>query len=370
MRIGRAIAVLRGEHQFHMNLVGRRRLWFLISAIAILISGGGFLARGLNLGIDFRGGTVLEVPNNTNASAQEIQDRLQALGYDEAVVQRVESGDGEVSISVRLETISSEDRAEILDTLAEETGSTPSDISEETIGPRFGRQISQKALLGLIIFLVLVSLYIAFRFEWKMALGALAALFHDLIITVGVYALVGREVTPETVIAILTILGYSLYDTVVIFDKVKENSQSLAIVGRLGYAGMVNLSLNQVFMRSINTSLVVLLPVGTLMFFGGETLQNFAFALFVGLILGAYSSIFLAAPLVAVLKEREPRLAEIKQRAARREEVASVREEKAPEATAQPEKRELVTAAAARPSGTTAPKRRPKKKSRAKRKRR
>ena len=155
-----------------------------------------------------------------------------------------------------------------------------------------------------------------------------------------------------------------------IFDKVKENAQSLAIVNRLGYAGMVNLSLNQVFMRSINTSLVVLLPVGTLMFFGGETLQNFAFALFVGLILGAYSSIFLAAPLVAVLKEREPRLAEIKERTARREEIASVREDKAPAPAAQAEKRELVTAAAARPSESNAAKRRPKKKSRAKRKRR
>ena len=370
MRIGRAIAVLRGEHEFHMDLVGRRRrrLWFLLSAAAIVISGIGLLGPGLNLGIDFRGGTILEIPSEPGVTAQEVQERLREIGYEEAVVQRIESTGGDVSMSARLETISPEDRAELLEALADVTGSTPADVSEETIGPRFGRQISLKALLGLVIFLVLVSIYIAFRFEWKMAVGALAALFHDLIITSGVYALVGREVTPETVIAILTILGYSLYDTVVIFDKIKENASSVALVSRETYSGMVNISLNQVFMRSINTSLVVLFPVGTLMVFGGETLQSFAFALFVGLILGAYSSIFLAAPLVAVLKEREPRFAEIHERVTRREDLAAVRGEAAP-ATEARERRELVTAAT-RPSGGAPVRRRPKKKSRAKRKKR
>jgi preprotein translocase subunit SecF len=271
-------------------------------------------------------------------------------------------------MTARLETITSEERTELVDALAEETGSAIDDVSEESIGPRFGQQISEKALLGLIIFLVLVSIYIAFRFEWKMAIGALAALFHDLIITGGVYALVGREVTPETVIAILTILGYSLYDTVVIFDKVQENAASVALVSRETYTGMVNISLNQVFMRSINTSLVVLLPVGTLMVFGGETLQSFAFALFVGLILGAYSSIFIAAPLVALIKEREPKLAEIRDRVIRRDDLAAVRAEQAP-VSAAGEKRELVPSAV-RPSTGTPPKRRPKKKPRSKRKRR
>jgi preprotein translocase subunit SecF len=350
-----------------MNLVGRKRLWFALSGLAIVVSVIGLLGPGLNLGIDFRGGTILEVPNENGATAEEVQEALQEIGYEEAVVQRIESSQGDVSMSARLETISSEDRADLLEALAAATGSTSAEVSEETIGPRFGRQISLKALLGLVIFLVLVSIYIAFRFEWKMAVGALAALFHDLIVTAGIYALVGREVTPETVIAILTILGYSLYDTVVIFDKVKENASSVALVTRETYAGMVNLSLNQVFMRSINTSLVVLLPVGTLMFFGGETLQSFAFALFVGLILGAYSSIFLAAPLVAVLKEREPRLAEIRDRITRREDLAAVRSERAPKV--EPEKRELVTTAA-RPTASTPPRRRPKKKPRSKRKRR
>lgn len=369
MKLGRAIAVFRGEHEFHINFVGRRRLWFLLSAAAAVISAIGLLGPGLNLGIDFRGGTILRVPTQTGVTASEVQERLRNLRYDDAVVQRIESGQGEVFMTARLETISQEERGELLDALAEETGSSPSDVSEETIGPRFGRQISEKALLGLVIFLVVVTIYISFRFELKMALGGLAALFHDLIITSGVYALVGREVTPETVIAILTILGYSLYDTVVIFDKIKENAESVSLVARETYSGMVNISLNQVFMRSVNTSLVVLLPVGTLMIFGGETLQSFAFALFVGLILGAYSSVFLAAPLVAVLKEREPRLAEIRDRVVRREDLAAVRAEQAPTPERAPIERQLVTAAV-RPRSGAPPRRRPKKKPRSKRKRR
>jgi len=169
-----------------------------------------------------------------------------------------------------------------------------------------------------VIFLILVTLYITFRFEVKMAVGALAALGHDLIITAGIYALVGRQVTPATVIAILTILGYSLYDDVVIFDKIKENTESGALVARDTYSGVVNMSLNQTLMRSVNTSLVVLLPIGSLLLFGGDTLKDFAFALFVGVASGTYSSIFVAAPVLSVLKEREPRFQQIKARAAAR----------------------------------------------------
>jgi preprotein translocase subunit SecF len=168
---------------------------------------------------------------------------------------------------------------------------------------------------GLLIFLVLVTLYITVRFELKMAAGALVAMIHDIIITAGIYALVGREVTPETVIAFLTILGFSLYDTVVIYDKIKENTESAAAVARETYSGVVNNSLNQVFMRSVNTSLVVMLPIGSLLLFGGETLKDFAFALFIGVITGAYSSIYVAAPLLALFKEREPRYQQIRARA-------------------------------------------------------
>src|SRR5438093_5573990 len=185
------------------------------------------------------------------------------------------------------------------------------------VGATWGKTISRKMITGLIVFLVLVTIYISFRFEPKMAIAALVALAHDMIITAGIYALVGREVTPETVIAILTILGYSLYDTVVIFDRVKENTESIALVARDTYSGVVNLSLNETLLRSVNTSLVVLLPILSLLIFGGDTLKDFAFALFIGVASGTYSSIFIASPMLALLKEREPRYAQIRLRAAR-----------------------------------------------------
>jgi preprotein translocase subunit SecF len=218
---------------------------------------------------------------------------------------------------ITTKSIGGDERARLLDQLATQAGTTTSEIVINDVGPTWGAQISKKAVQGLIIFLVLVTLYISFRFEWKMAASALTALGHDLIITAGIYALVGREVTPETVIAILTILGYSLYDTVVIFDRVRENTESLALVARETYSGVVNLSLNETLMRSVNTSLVVLLPILALLLFGGSTLKDFAFALFIGVSSGAYSSIFVASPMLALLKEREPRYLQIRLRAAR-----------------------------------------------------
>jgi len=199
--------------------------------------------------------------------------------------------------------------------LAKEAGVSANDINETDVGPTWGGTISRKALTALIVFLVLVTAYISLRFEPKMALGALVALGHDMIITAGIYALVGREVTPETVIAVLTILGYSLYDTVVIFDKIKENTETVSLVARETYTGVANMSLNQTFMRSVNTSLVVLLPIGALLLFGGQTLKNFAFALFIGVASGTYSSIFVAAPVLSILKEREPRYQQIRSKA-------------------------------------------------------
>jgi preprotein translocase subunit SecF len=359
MSFTRGIRLFRGQEEFRLNIVGRWRWWFGISAGLIVISIVGLFRPGLNLGIDFTGGALLEYPNGAGVSVDQVKGELATLGHGEAVVQIIEDD----QVSVRTGSLGA-DRVELLTALAEQAGIDTDDISVEDVGPKWGQQISAKALQGLLIFLVLVSIYIAFRFEWKMAVAALVALFHDVVITAGVYALSGQEVTPETVIAILTILGYSLYDTVVIFDKVKENTESIALVSRETYAGAVNLSLNQVLMRSLNTSLVVLLPVGALMLFGGETLQSFAFALFVGLILGAYSSIFIASPVLAVLKEREPKLAEIRARAARRS-IQPVRDE-APAAS----DREAVAAGVApRPSARPQTvRRRPKKQSRAKRK--
>ena len=364
MSIRRAIAVFRGEHEFHINIVGRRRLWFLLSGTAVAISIVGLVAFGLNLGIDFQGGAVSTFRNASGASVQEIQEVAAENGHEEAIVQET----GEDEIRVRSESLG-EERAELLDALAETAGIDRVAISVDDVGPEWGQQISTKALQGLIIFLIAVTIYMSFRFEWKMAVAGIAAMFHDVTITAGVYAILGREVTPETVIAVLTILGYSLYDTVVIFDRIKENAAQVALVQRETYGGMVNASMNQVLMRSLNTTMTTLFPVGALLFFGGETLQSFAFALFIGLLLGAYSSVFLAAPLVAVLKEREPRMTEIRERAARREgRPARVAPAGDGEAGKQ---RDLVTAAAPRrPQPSAARRRKPKKKPRSKRKRR
>jgi preprotein translocase subunit SecF len=374
MRLREAVAMFRGQREFRFNLIGRRWVWFALTAAVIAISAIGLTVRGLNLGIDFRGGAVLQYPNQAGLTSEEIRATLADLGRGDSVVQLVRSPEGEETVEIRTESLG-EDRTEVLAALAEQAGLELGDVSVEDIGPKWGQQISAKALQGLLIFLVVVSIYIALRFEWKMAVAALAAMFHDLIVTAGVYALVGREVTPETVIAILTILGYSLYDTVVIFDKVKENAESQGLVAREGYSRMVNLSLNQVLMRSVNTSLVVLLPVGALMLFGGETLRDFAFALFVGLLSGAYSSVFLAAPLVAVLKEREPRLAAIRERVERKAPRPELRAVPAPsrgEGEEGEPDRERVSAGVRTggPSRPPAARRRPKKKPRSKRRRR
>ncbi|MGH2765559.1 MAG: protein translocase subunit SecF, partial [Actinomycetota bacterium] len=314
MRIRHAVSVFRGQREFHMNIIGRRRWWFLLSGTLIVLSLGGLFVRQLNLSIAFRGGAVLEYPNAAGVRVPEVQETMAGFGRDEAVVQLIDGRE----LNVRTGTLGQQ-RTEILDALAEQAGIRPDEINVEEIGPQWGEQISQKALIALLISIVMVVLYISFRFEWKMAVAGLAALLHDLVITAGIYALAGREVTPETVIAILTILGYSLYDTVVIFDKIKENTESQALVARETYAGAVNLTMNQVFMRSVNTSLTTLVPIGALLLFGGDTLKDFAFALFVGVTASSYSSIFTAAPLLVVLKEREPKMTEIRHRVQRRE---------------------------------------------------
>ena len=204
-------------------------------------------------------------------------------------------------------------------TLAELTGSSVDDVNLNEVGPTWGEEISEKAIRALIVFMVLVTIYISIRFELKMAIATLAALVHDVIITVGVYSLTQLEVTPATVIAVLTILGYSIYDGIVVFDKVDENTRLVSSTGGLSYGGMINVSLNQALMRSLNTTITALLPVGSLLvvgswILGASVLEEFAVALLIGLFSGAYSSIFLASPLLALLKEREPRYRDIKRR--------------------------------------------------------
>ena len=337
-----ALETYRGHTIPRFRFVERRNVWFAISGVLIVLSLIGLVVSRLNYSIDFEGGARLQYPLSTNVSVEDVAAVLADAGRDGAEVQIV-SGD---QVAIRTESLAETgDTDALLAALAAQAGIDASEISVEDIGPTFGAEVRRQALTGLVIVLAAISLYIAVRFEPKMALGAMVALVHDVVITAGVYALVGREVTPETVIAILTILGFSLYDTVVIYDKIKENTESSVLVARLGYVGVVDLSLNQVLMRSVNTSLVVLLPILSLLFFGGDTLKDFAFAMFVGVAIGAYSSIFLAAPLLAVLKMREKRIQHMEARRVARQRGA---------ASAEPEPEVRSAATTARTSDAAA----------------
>jgi preprotein translocase subunit SecF len=307
----------RGEVSY--DFVGRRRRWYAISAVFLLVSIAALLVSRLTLGIEFRGGAEFRVASS-DATETAVLEVLEGAGIDgEIRVQQV----GNDTVRVQTEKLTPEESQEIAEALSERFDVPRDDVSSQLIGPSWGEDISQKALRALAIFLVLVVLFLSFYFEWKMALAAMLALLHDLAITVGVYALVGFEVTPATVIGFLTILGYSLYDTVVVFDKVKENTQGLAGGSRMTYSGAANLAVNQTIVRSINTSVVALLPIGAILFagvvlLGAGPLKDLALALFVGVAAGTYSSIFIATPLLAQLKEREPAMQALARRVAAR----------------------------------------------------
>jgi preprotein translocase subunit SecF len=293
----------RGETD--IDFVGNRRRWFTISAIALLISLGALGLRQLNLGIEFVGGLGLQAPNPTGADVPEMRSALEDVGIDDATIQLLDDGEA-VRITTRELDTATENAA--VDAIAEITGSDRSEISIEAVGPTFGALVARRALIALGVFLGAVILFITWRLEFKMAAAGIAALFHDLVITIGVYALTGFPVTPATVVAVLVVLGYSLYDTVVVFDKVEE---LVELEEEKTYTEIVNQAMNSVLARSLATSLTSLLPVGSILFvgsfiLGAPTLRDFALALFVGIAAGTYSSIFVAAPLLATWKEREP----------------------------------------------------------------
>ena len=300
-----------------IDFIGRWKLWFSLSAVVILLGLAGLLLNGLNLGIDFEGGVSWEAPAGA-ASEEDVTSAVEGAGLADPSVQTLGSSSGDV-IRVQSEELDTEARNEVTAAIAEVTGAERDEISFNEVGPSWGDEISSKALRALIVFLVLVSLYIALRFEWKMAAATLAALIHDILVTVGVYALFGLPVTPATVIAFLTILGYSIYDGIVVFDRVDENAKKAAASGASNYSDMVNRSMNEVLMRTLNTSITALLPILSLLvigsfILGATTLEEFALALFVGLLSGAYSSIFIASPALALLKEREPKWAATRRR--------------------------------------------------------
>jgi preprotein translocase subunit SecF len=304
-----------GETSF--DIIGRRRLWFSISAVLVAISLVGLIWPGLNFGIDFKGGAVFRVQPQHPVTEAAVR---RALGPVAEVVQISESEP--VEVIVQTEVLGQPEVAGIRTKLAEVAGVERSEVSTQTIGSKWGSQVSRKAMIALLVFLVVVVIYVSLRMEFKMAVAALVALLHDLIITAGIFALARFEVTPATVIALLTILGYSLYDTVVVFDKVRENTGALTAMSRTTYSQATNLAVNQTMMRSLNTSLASLLPILGLLLvgsylLGAETLKDLALALFVGVAAGAYSSIFIAPPIVAMWKEKEPRYAQLRARVER-----------------------------------------------------
>jgi preprotein translocase subunit SecF len=303
----------------HFQFIERSWRWAILSGTLILISAMAFAISGLNLGIDFEGGTQWQFTVNTKsgASINSVRSVLNPRGLGDAKVLIV----GSNAVRVQSKNLSLAQQAKITAALAKYAHIDNAQVSVNNVGPTWGSKVSSKALRALFVFFFVIAAYLTFRFEWRMALAAIIAVVHDILITVGVYAVTGFEVTPATVVAFLTILGFSLYDTVVVFDKVKDNQARLGTVRGDSYSAMVNRSLNQVLMRSINTSIVALLPVTSLLFvgsylFGGLALRDFALALFVGLLTGAYSSIFVATPILAWLKEREPKYRALRERAA------------------------------------------------------
>lgn len=287
-----------------IDFVGNRKRWFTISAALLLIAISSFAIRGLNLGLEFEGGLGLQAPNPAGAEVAEIRDALEDVGVDDATIQMLDDGE---AVRVTTKELDDEILNAAVDAVADVTGADRTEISIEAVGPTFGALVARRALVALAVFLSAVVLFIGWRLEFKMALAGLAALFHDLFITLGVYALTGFPVTPATVVAVLVVLGYSLYDTVVVFDKVEE---LVEIEEKKTYSQIVNQAMNAVLARSLATSLTSLLPVGSILFvgsfiLGAPTLRDFALALFVGIAAGTYSSIFVAAPLLATWKERE-----------------------------------------------------------------
>ena len=290
-----------------IDYIGKRRRWYAFSGLLVIVSIAALSLQGLHLGIEFKGGSSYTVtkPGGTIAQAESALTSAGITG--EKIIQQV----GNDKIRVQTGTLSAAQSNAVEDALASTFGVSVEAIDTQIIGPSWGKEITRKAIYGLVGFLIVVVLYLAMTFEPKMAFAAIVAVVHDVFITVGIYALVGFDVTPAPVIGFLTILGYSLYDTVVVFDRVRENTKSITSTSKMTYSQAANLAVNQTVVRSLNTTIVALIPVGSILFvgaglLGAGTLKDLSLALFIGLATGAYSSIFIATPLLAALREREP----------------------------------------------------------------
>ena len=307
---------------YSFDYMGHKYWWFMISGIIIaagLISlfakGGGNPVDGLNYGLEFKEGTRIAAAFEQAPTLAEVRQVVAAAGYPAAQIQQTANiaNSGQAGFQIQTNVLSTAQQTALKTALNDKFKVATVDGKEvwslETVSASFGKQVISSSLKAVALALLLILIYVTFRFQWKFAIGAISAEIHDLLIVIGVYSLTGREVTTATIAAVLTILGYSLYDTVIIYDRIRENEQRF---NRIPYGDMVNLSIWETLTRSLNTSLTTLLPVTCLLLFGGGTLQDFAFALLVGILSGAYSSIFVASPILTLLKEREPQYKKLK----------------------------------------------------------
>jgi len=308
-----------------IDFVGRKWTWYAISAVIIVAAILGLSLRGLNMGLEFTGGTQYTVTVSGNAG-QGLADKVRSAVGDagvEAAADPTVTTSGAHNVIIQIKSVSTTQNTTVINAITKATGAAESDISQDHVGASWGKQVATKAIQGLIVFLIAVTIFIAmYTRQWKMSVAALVALAHDVVITVGVYALSGFEVTPATVTGFLTILGFSLYDTVVVFDKIKENTKNLKATKR-SFAAAANLAVNQTLVRSINTSIVALIPVAAILWvsavqLGTSTLKDLALALFVGMAAGTYSSIFIATPLFVQLKAGEKDVIDSERRARQR----------------------------------------------------
>jgi SecD/SecF fusion protein len=290
--------------------MGNRKIMFAISLVLVAVSIGALVVRGLTFGIEFQGGTAISISDSRDVTEAQLTAAFKKAGVATPRVQTTESG-GKKGFIVRTDVTVPKDAATDAAQVAKEVGLPAGEFQVTTIGPGWGKNITNRALIALAVSILFILLYVSIRFEYKMSVTAVVALAHDILITLGIYALLGTEVTPNTIAALLTILGYSLYDTIVVFHRIKENTQHLQ---KQTFMQMANESINEVLVRSLNTTVSSLIPVVIMLFFGGETLRDFALALTIGLTVGAYSSIGVAAPLFAIWKETEPKYAALKKK--------------------------------------------------------
>jgi len=298
------------------DYIGKRRIWFAISAAVMVISIVALGVRGLNLGIDFEGGTKVSFATSQPVPLEDVRAQAERIGQGNAVIQGVGDSAGNERYSefqMQTEVLTAPEQTRLRQELQTNASLEQGTFNVTTVSASFGSQIARSAIYAILLSLLFVVLYITIRFQWKFAVAVIAAMLHDVIIAVGIYAIVGKEVTTATVAAILTVLGYSIYDTIIILDRVREN---IPLMRRSSFAEIANVSLWETIRRSLATTFITLLPISALYLFGGETLKDFAFALLVGIGSGAYSSIFIAAPIVTMLKEREPEYARRKGAAA------------------------------------------------------